>query len=197
LGGQTEGAANVEDGTSTLVSDAAAPHGDPPVDPSVFRKVMGAFASGVTVVTTVARGQVRGMTVSAFMSGSLEPPLCVVSIRKAARMHPLLIEAGHFGVSILAKHQERISAHYAGSPASDFGPEYVWAGRTPVLAGTAAVIAADIVALHDCGDHTLLIGHIRHLATSGLPPLLVHQGRYAAVSHAAAEPSSEWVVDFW
>jgi flavin reductase (DIM6/NTAB) family NADH-FMN oxidoreductase RutF len=187
----------VQNGTSTSVSDAAAQHGSSAIDAALFRKVMGTFASGVTVVTTMAGGQVRGMTVSAFMSGSLEPPLCVVSIRKAARMHPLLIEAGHFGVSILAKHQERISAHFASRQASDLAPEYVWAGRTPMLAGTAAVIAADTAAVYDCGDHTLFVGHIRHLATSVHPPLLVHQGRYAAVSHAAAEPSSEWVVDFW
>src|SRR5262245_2018757 len=83
LGG-TEGGPHVQDGTSTPVSDVAAPQGDPPIDSWLFRKVMGAFASGVTVVTTMAGGQVRGMTVNAFMSGSLEPPLCVVSIRKAA-----------------------------------------------------------------------------------------------------------------
>src|SRR5262245_66685303 len=105
---------------------------------------MGSFASGVTVVSTVADAQVRAMTVSAFMSGSLEPPLSVISVRKQARMHPLLIEAGHFGVSILAKNQERISTHFAGAPVANLALEYIWAGRTPVLANAASVIAADI-----------------------------------------------------
>jgi flavin reductase (DIM6/NTAB) family NADH-FMN oxidoreductase RutF len=173
-------------------SDAVAPA----IDPKLFRRVMGSFASGVTVVTTVAGGEVRGMTVSAFMSGSLEPPLCVISIRKAARMHPLLLAAGHFGVSILAKTQERISSHFAGVPASNLPPDLVWAGRTPMLANASAVIAADLAAHHDCGDHTLLIGRIRHLAASGFPPLLVHEGRYAGVAHAA-EQAPDWVVDIW
>src|SRR5262245_36373763 len=127
----------------------------PVIDPMLFRRVMGSFASGVTVVTTVADGQVRGMTVSAFMSGSLAPPLCVISIRKAARMHPLLIAAGHFGVSILAKAQERVSKHFAGAPMPDLVPDLTWAGRTPLLANASAVIAAELAAQYDCGDHTL------------------------------------------
>jgi flavin reductase (DIM6/NTAB) family NADH-FMN oxidoreductase RutF len=168
----------------------------PAIDPKLFRRVMGSFASGVTVVTTVAGGEPHGMTVSAFMSGSLDPPLCIVSIRKQARMHPLLLTSGHFGVSILAKAQERISSHFARVPGSDAVPEYIWAGRTPLLAGAAAVIASDIIAQHDCGDHTLLVGHIRHMAANGLPPLLVHEGRYAGVVHAA-EPAADWAVDIW
>lgn len=184
-----------EETSAPVVDDAA-----PAIDPRLFRRVMGSFASGVTVVTTVAGGKVRGMTVSAFISGSLEPPLCVVCIRKQARMHPLLLAAGHFGVSILAKSQERISSHFAGAPASNPAsnvvPEYIWAGRTPMLANVTAVIASDIVAQHDCGDHTLLVGRIRHMAASGFPPLLVHEGRYAGVAHAA-EPASDWVVDIW
>jgi flavin reductase (DIM6/NTAB) family NADH-FMN oxidoreductase RutF len=188
----------VQDGTSTPAGDAAPPSADaapPPIDPKLFRKVMGSFASGVTVITTVAGGQVRGMTVSAFMSGSLEPPLCVISVRKQARMHPLLIEAGHFGVSILAKNQERISTHFAGAPVANLALEYIWSGRTPVLANAASVIAADIALQYDCGDHTLFIGHIRYLAAHGRAPLLVHHGRYAGVTHA--EPTPDWVTDFW
>ena len=57
------------------------------IDPAHFRRVMSRFASGVTVITAGEPGQVRGMTATAFMSGSLEPPLCVVSIAKRAHMH--------------------------------------------------------------------------------------------------------------
>ena len=136
------------------------------------------------------------MTVSAFMSGSLEPPLCVISIRKAARMHPLLLAAGHFGVSILAKTQERHQLPLRRRAGADLAPDLVWAGRTPMLANATAAIAADLTAQYDCGDHTLLVGSIRHLAAAGLPPLLVHEGRYAGVAHAA-EPAPDWVVDIW
>jgi len=165
-------------------------------DPAVFRKVMGSFATGVTVVTTVADGEVRGMTVSAFMSGSLAPPLCVISIRKQARLYPVLLEAGHFGVSILAKNQERISTHFAGAPVANLALEYIWAGPTPLLANAASVIAADIAEEYDCGDHTLFVGHIRYLAAHGRPPLLVHHGRYAGVTHSAVS-TPDWVMDFW
>jgi flavin reductase (DIM6/NTAB) family NADH-FMN oxidoreductase RutF len=188
----------VTEETSTTAARNAAPAGGAAsaVDPTLFRKVMGSFASGVSVVTTVAGGEVRGMTVSAFMSGSLEPALCVISVRKRARMHPLLIEAGHFGVSILARDQEKLSNHFAGVPAGDIAPAYVWAGRTPMLAGAAAEIAAEIAAQYDCGDHTLFIGRILYLAAHGRPPLLVHEGRYASVSDGQERPP-EWVTAFW
>jgi flavin reductase (DIM6/NTAB) family NADH-FMN oxidoreductase RutF len=190
----------VQHRTSTPGRDAAAPQTaqptPPSIDPKLFRKVMSSFASGVTVVTTVAGGQVRGMTVSAFMSGSLEPPLCVISVRKQARMHPVLIEAGHFGVTILARNQERISTHFAGAPVANLALEYIWIGRTPVLANATSVIAADIAHQYECGDHTLLAGHIRYLAAHSRPPLLVHRGRYASVSDAA-EPPPDWAMDFW
>jgi flavin reductase (DIM6/NTAB) family NADH-FMN oxidoreductase RutF len=168
----------------------------PAIDAALFRRVMSSFATGVTVVTTVADGQVRGMTVSAFMSGSLDPALCVVSIRKKARLHQLLVDAGHFGVSILAKNQERLSSHFAGAPVPNVALEFDWVGGTPLVANAAAVIAADVASLYDCGDHTLFIGQIRHMTAHGRPPLLVHQGRYAAVSHAT-EPAPDWVMDFW
>jgi flavin reductase (DIM6/NTAB) family NADH-FMN oxidoreductase RutF len=166
------------------------------IDHTLFRKVMGSFPTGVTVITTEVRGEIRGMTANAFMSGSLEPPLCVVSVAKRARLHPLLLEADHFGVSILAKDQERLSTHFAGGPAADIAPEFLRVGRTPLLSGASACIATDIVARHVCGDHTIFIGHIVHLEALGRPPLIVHEGRYASLSYST-ERAPEWVADFW
>jgi flavin reductase (DIM6/NTAB) family NADH-FMN oxidoreductase RutF len=153
----------------------------PVIDQALFRRVMGSFASGVTVVTTPAAGEVRGVTVSAFMSGSLEPALCVISLRKKARLYPLIVAAGHFGVSILARDQEALSNYFASVPGAEATPQYVWAGRTPMLAGAASTIAAEIAHQCDCGDHTLFIGRIVHLEAHGRPPLVIHQGNYAAV----------------
>jgi flavin reductase (DIM6/NTAB) family NADH-FMN oxidoreductase RutF len=85
----------------------------------LFREMMGSFATGVTVITTATRREVRGMTANAFMSGSLSPPLCVISVACAARMHGFLAEAGHFGVSILSQDQQRLSAHFAGQTDAD------------------------------------------------------------------------------
>ena len=89
------------------------------IDTRLFRRVMGRFATGVTVITAEAEGGVRGMTANAFMSGSLTPPLCLISVAKKARMHDALKDSGHFGVSILAQGQERISQHFAGQGVAD------------------------------------------------------------------------------
>jgi flavin reductase (DIM6/NTAB) family NADH-FMN oxidoreductase RutF len=166
------------------------------IDHALFRRVMGSFATGVTVISTEARGEVRGMTANAFMSGSLEPPLCVISVARRARIHPFLVEAGHFGVSILAKEQEKLSTHFAGGPAADAAPEFVRVGRTPLLPGAAATIAADIVTRHDCGDHTVFIGRIVHLGAHARAPLIVHEGRYASLTYSK-ERVADWVADFW
>jgi flavin reductase (DIM6/NTAB) family NADH-FMN oxidoreductase RutF len=167
------------------------------IDHGLFRRVMGSFATGVTIISTEARGHLRGMTANAFMSGSFEPPLCVISVALKARIHPLLIEAGHFGVSILAKDQERLSTHFSGGATADTEPEFVRVGRTPLLAHAAATIAADIVARHDCGDHSIFIGHIVHLAAGhARSPLIVHEGRYASLTYSK-ERVADWVADFW
>jgi flavin reductase (DIM6/NTAB) family NADH-FMN oxidoreductase RutF len=166
------------------------------IEPALFRKVMSAFATGVTVISTEVKGEIRGMTANAFMSGSLEPPLCVVSVGKRARLHPCLVEAGFFGVSILAKDQEKLSSHFSGGPVADLAPQFTRVGRAPLLSHAAATIAADVVARHDCGDHTLFVGHIVHLAAHTRPPLVVHEGRYASLSYSH-ERAPEWVADFW
>ena len=161
-----------------------------------FRKVMGSFATGITVITAEARGGIRGMTANAFMSGSQHPPLCIVSVAKRARMHAHLAEAGHFGVSILGQGQERHSAHFSGSPVAGFTPEFLHLGRTPVLRDASATIAADTVARHDCGDHSIFVGHIVQLQVHGRPPLVVHDGRYASLTYLQEAPP-EPVADFW
>ena len=77
---------------------------------------MGRFATGVTVITATVAGDTRGMTANAFMSGSLDPPLCVISVTKRAHMHGHLIAAGRFAVNILASGQEDYATHFAGRP---------------------------------------------------------------------------------
>jgi flavin reductase (DIM6/NTAB) family NADH-FMN oxidoreductase RutF len=166
------------------------------IDQALFRQVMGSFPTGVTVISTEARGTVRGMTANAFMSGSLTPPLCVISVNKAARMHGYLEEAGHFGVSILARGQEPLSAHFGGRPDAELQPVFRRIGRTPVLADAAATITATVVGRHDCGDHSIFIGAIDELAAHGRAPLLVHGGRYASLTYSAEHMLAP-VTDFW
>src|SRR6202167_5156703 len=121
------------------------------VNQEIFRRVMASFVTGVTVITTQVRGEVRGMTAIAFMSGSLDPPLCVISVGTKARMHAHLMEAGHFGVNILARGQESLIDHFAGRPVEGIDPKYDYAGTTPLLAHANATIAAKVIAQHACG----------------------------------------------
>src|ERR1700730_12201087 len=106
----------------------------PGIDSVHFRRVMGCFATGVTVILAEAHGEIRGMTANAFMSGSLDPPLCVISVALKARMHGFLVEAGHFGVNILARGQETLIGHFSGQPVEGINPKYDYAGDTPLLA---------------------------------------------------------------
>ena len=92
---------------------------DTALDTGLFRRVMGRFATGVTVITAEAEGGVRGMTANAFMSGSLSPPLCIISVATKAKLHNALTAGRTFGVSMLAQGQEAISRHFAGQAPAD------------------------------------------------------------------------------
>lgn len=167
-----------------------------PIDSALFRRVMGRFTTGVTVITAETDNGVRGMTANAFMSGSLAPPLCIIAVSKKARMHQVLEKAGHFGVSMLAQGQEAVSQHFArqGATEPDLGFEHL--GGVPVLAGASAAIAATIEVRHDCGDHSLFIGHITGLRDHNRPPLVYHAGRYASL-HYRKEAPADPAIDFW
>jgi flavin reductase len=181
---------------------SAAPHGanDPhsgTVSHELFRRVMGSFVTGVTVVTTQVRGEIRGMTANAFMSGSLEPPLCVISVATTARMHAFLMEAGNFGVNILARGQEALIGHFAGSPLEYVDVKYEYAGAAPLFAHAHAAIAANVIARHACGDHSIFIGHIfalRH--NEGLVPIVLHFSRMASLAHSHEQATGP-ILDFW
>ncbi len=158
---------------------------------------MASFVTGVTVVTTQVRGEVRGMTANAFMSGSLDPPLCVISVGMKARMHAFLLEAGHFGVNILARGQEPLINHFAGRPSENVDVKYEYAGDTPLFAEANATIAATVTARHPCGDHSLFVGRIfalRH--ADNLSPIVLHVGRLASLLHSHQQ--TIWpTLDFW
>ncbi|HEX9906791.1 MAG TPA: flavin reductase family protein [Propylenella sp.] len=168
----------------------------PEIDPHLFRRVMGAFPTGVTVIAAQDGEQIRGMTANAFMSGSLEPPLCIVSIARRAQMHDVMDSARHFGVSILSESQEAMSDHFAGRPNPDLRIEFDLSRAAPILREACGHIVAETVARHDCGDHTLFIGHILELDANDRPPLLYHSGRYGALDRWRAERDVA-VPEFW
>ena len=175
----------------------------PAIDPRVerqrlFRQVMGRFATGVTVVTTRVGTETYGMTANAFMAGSLEPMLCLVSINKTAQMHGRLQLAGHFGVSFLSQEQQHYAAHFAGKRFVDsLTPDFELHGPTPVLRRAVGAVTASIVDTADCGDHTLFIGRINELITGeALRPLLFYSGRYGRLDADAPLDSAD-PPEFW
>ncbi len=164
------------------------------IDPRLFRRVMGRFATGVTVITARDGEGVRGMTATSFMSGSLDPPLCVISVTKRAQMHKVLMNAGHFAVNILADGQEEYSIHFAGRPNSALAVSFDEIAGAPVLSDACGRIAAEAVARHDCGDHTIFIGHILHMDSDHRPPLVYHSGHYGSF---VARRTEGTVPEFW
>lgn len=166
------------------------------VDGATYRQVMGRFATGITVITTRVDGRVHGMTANAFMAGSLEPPLCLISVRREARIHGLLRTSGCFGVSVLGEDQQHLSNHFAGRRLPGVHPEFETLGGVPVLERAVAVVAAEVVEAVDCGDHTLFVGHIREMECVSKAPLLFYGGRYARVDRG--QPIEEFVPHtFW
>ena len=166
------------------------------VDPVLFRRVMSRFATGVTVITAEHDGVPRGMTANAFMSGSLEPPLCVVSIAKRAHMHQVMSMTTHFGVNILADDQIEISEHFAGRPNMGLAVEFERVGPAMLLANACARIVAEVVAKYDCGDHTIFIGHIMRMNANDRAPLLYHAGRYRSLDRGRLD-TNVGVPEFW
>lgn len=149
------------------------------VDPVAFRRTLGSFLTGVTVVSAVRDARVHGMTASAFLSVSLEPPLVLVSVQKTAHMHAHLADAGAFAVSVLPEGTEVISNHFAGRP--DPGLELRWQHEgvvTPVLADALAWVDCTLEQAIPAGDHTLFLGRVRGLGWREGRPLAYFRGRY-------------------
>ena len=154
--------------------------GEPGQDPvAAFRKTLGMFATGVTVVTTQADDQVHGMTANAFMSVSLQPPLVTISVDRRARMHVLLHEGRRFGISVLADEQRALSDRFAGRAAEDGGEvEFDLVHETPLVRGALAHIVARVVRSYWGGDHSLFLGQVEYARYGEGRPLLFHGGRY-------------------
>lgn len=153
----------------------------PAIDPHLFRRTMGRFTSGVTVVTTVDEGRVHGMTANGFLSVSLEPPLVLVSIGERSRMAGLLRHTGRYGVSVLADDQQLHSQHFAGRPVPGLDPEFDHVDGTAYLRGAIGRIGCDVVEIHPAGDHLLFLGRVTHLEHSEEPPLVFFTGSYRAL----------------
>ncbi len=154
------------------------------IDPGLFRAVLGRFASGVTVVTTTDdAGRPHGMTVSAFSSLSLSPPLVLVCIGTNATLAPLLATRAVLGVNILAASQQALSQRFASKVEDRFaGVAHRMAEPgVPVLEGAVGWLGCRIVARHPAGDHVIYGGEVAAAGTEEGAPLGYYRGGYADV----------------
>jgi 3-hydroxy-9,10-secoandrosta-1,3,5(10)-triene-9,17-dione monooxygenase reductase component len=147
-----------------------------------FRAALGRFASGVSVVTgKTADEQLFGITVSAFTSVSLNPPLILICIDKRSTTHDHFAEGNHFAVNILGEDQELQSRRFASREADKFAGIGYAAGVTgaPLLDGALACLECRIVHAYEGGDHTIIVGEIEATRLHESKPLLYFRGGYA------------------
>jgi flavin reductase (DIM6/NTAB) family NADH-FMN oxidoreductase RutF len=149
-------------------------------DPAIaFRRTLGMFATGVTVITTRSGESVHGMTANAFTSVSLRPPLVLVSVDRRARLSHLLHEGVRFGVNVLDARQEALSDHFAGRAVEHAEePRFELVHDTPLVEGALAHLVARVVRSYWGGDHSLFLGQVEYAHYGEGEPLLFLGGRY-------------------
>ncbi|MBW8481462.1 flavin reductase family protein [Actinomadura sp. PM05-2] len=158
-------------------------------DGRLFREVTGAFATGVTVVTTVADGVDHAMTVNSFSSVSLDPPLVMFCAERTGRFHAAVLAAGFWAVSVLGTGHREASDWFAapGRPLDDQldGWPTVRGAETgaPLLAGALAALECRTRQVHEAGDHSIVVGQVLSLdlPDPDAEPLVFHRGGYRAL----------------
>jgi flavin reductase (DIM6/NTAB) family NADH-FMN oxidoreductase RutF len=157
------------------------------VEPLQFRQALSKFASGVTVVSTVTpEGQPIGVTVSAFSSVSLAPPLVLICLDHATSQLRAYTEGPHFCVNILAAEQQEISNIFAfPGPRPPFDAIDYESGAlgVPVIGNTLASLECRVEAVYPGGDHEIVVGAVAHATwNDDLEPLIYAVGRYRTLA---------------
>ena len=149
-----------------------------------FRRVLGHFASGVTIVTTCdTDGRPTGLTASAFTSVSLDPPLILICVDHKSQTHGPLCDRGRFAVNFLAADQEALSRKFATTRLDKFeGVSHRMTGLgLPVIDGALAHLECVTVDRHEAGDHTILVGRVEDSNVTDGEPLVYFRGQYARI----------------
>lgn len=181
-----------EQGESSLVDDGPVdgPVVGPVVDRLDFRRVAGRFATGIAIAATSDRGVDYAMTVSAFTSVSLDPLLVLVCVEKITRFHEAVLSSGAWTISVLPDDAEGVSRWFAekGRPTLEQFADYLHhpgnVTGMPVLDIATAVIECRTRAVHDGGDHDIVVGDVVGVWADPAPrrPLLYVEGRYRTLA---------------
>jgi flavin reductase (DIM6/NTAB) family NADH-FMN oxidoreductase RutF len=158
------------------------------LNPSDFRKAMGCFATGVTIITLDLDGEVHGMTANAFTSVSIDPLLVLVCVDHSTRTHAHMHAKKRFGINVLCEDQRAISEYYA-RPARTHEHAEAEAGArfertshgTPMLEGALAYLECRLHSSEEAGDHTIFIAEVEDVVVREGDPLLFFRGKYRKV----------------
>lgn len=156
-----------------------------PISSDDFRTALSRFASGVTVVTTKdAIGKLHGITVSAFSSVSLEPPLVLICIERSAGSHHAFGESGLFNVNILESGQSDVSEHFATVYDDKFldTDHVIGENGIPYLPGSIVTLECRLVKPLDGGDHSIFLGEVQNAIVRDGGPLIYFHGTYRTLS---------------
>ncbi|HEY2071551.1 MAG TPA: flavin reductase family protein [Rhizomicrobium sp.] len=155
-------------------------------DSRAFRRALGAFPTGVAVVTALAEGGgVMGITVNSFTSVSLDPPLVLWCLDRKSDRFRTFVEARHHTISILGTAHEEVSSRLArqGAHSLDGIPLLDTTAGPPALEDALAIFECERHAVHEAGDHAILIGQVLRFARREAgAPLVFFQGRYGALA---------------
>lgn len=167
-----------------------------PPDPKHYRRVIGQFPTGVTVILAQLDDEVHGMTANAVTSLSLDPLLLILCVDKKAHMAALLQRAGAFSVNILRDDQEPLSRYFAGGARRGMArPEFHFVpwGAAPRLGGCLAAVACAVETILEGGDHWIVVGRVTALYEGPPPytPMIFYAGRYRQLDPAHADPAPE------
>ncbi|MDI1240293.1 MAG: flavin reductase family protein [bacterium] len=157
-----------------------------PISSADFRSALSRFASGVTVVTTKdATERPFGITVSAFCSVSLDPPLVLICIEKSAGSHHAFEQSGRFTVNILSSNETGVSEHFASLIEDKFAgiDHAVDEHGVPILQGSLATLQCKLFKSLDGGDHSIFLGEVEHVIVRDAEPLIYYKGGYRNIQN--------------
>lgn len=163
--------------------------GAPSGNSDAFRRALGHFSTGVTIITAESNGERAGITANSFSSVSLDPPLILWSVKKSSTSWPVFAASSSFAINVLAADQSSLAAQFARSGTDKYKDVDWKPGRSgaPLLSNVTAQFECSRRIEYEGGDHLIVMGQVTHFARYDRRPLVFTQGRFStAIDNAGA-----------